>query len=378
MRNGSAASAGEALSLLKRELATGHQFDFALVDLPVTEAVRFSRMIQGLKLATPLRLLWLASTGERPAETVLQAEGWSAALAKPVKPMDLLSALARISGSKTTPFKKSALATVHEAEAPARRQTLRVLLAEDNPVNQKVAMKILERLGYEADVAANGQEVLSALKQIPYDVILMDCQMPEMDGYEATRLIRQMAQDPSARNKTDLKRIYIIALTANAMAGDRDTCLAAGMDDYISKPIRREDLQAALERTPQAPKPAATSVPPVVRLNSAILNELRDLREDGGPDPLAEIIQSFLSHAPQLLAEIQNQTAAGQAEAVRQAAHSLKGSAANLGAEQLARFCGELEKAAKEARLNQFIPLTVQIESELEFVRSRLTLELNT
>ena len=377
MRNGSVSTAEESLALLKREISAGHQFDFALVDLPVAEAVRFSRMVKELKLTTPLRLLWLASTGERPAETVMQAEGWSASLAKPVKPMDLLAALARISGSKISHFKKSALHPVTGTEAPAHRQTLRVLLAEDNPVNQKVAMKILERLGYEADVAANGQEVLSALKQIPYDVILMDCQMPEMDGFEATRLIRQMAQDPSARSKTDLKRIYIIALTANAMAGDRETCLAAGMDDYISKPIRREDLQAALERTPHPTKPASSNAAPVIRLNRTIINELRDLREEGGPDPLAEIIQSFLNHAPKLLAEIQSQCATGQADAVRQTAHSLKGSAANLGAEQLARFCAELEKATKEARLNQFIPLTVQIESELDFVCSRLTQELN-
>jgi len=376
MRNGSATNAEEALNFLKREIAAGHQFDFALVDLPVSEAVRFSRLIQALKLPAPLRLLWLAGTGERPVEAVLQAEGWSAALTKPVKPMDLLAALARLSGSKTSPFKKSSTALALDAETPVLRKTLRVLLAEDNPVNQKVAMKILERLGYEADVAANGQEVLSAIKQIPYDVILMDCQMPEMDGYEATRLIRQMAQDPSAYNKTDLQRIYIIALTANAMAGDRETCLAAGMDDYISKPIRREDLQAALERTPHAPKATTPNLPPVIRLNAAVLNELRDLREADGPDPLAEIIQMFLSNAPQLLAEIQNQTAAGKADAVRMAAHSLKGSSANLGAEQLARFCSELEKAAKEARLNQFIPLTVQIESELEFVSAKLTLEL--
>ncbi|MFI5338155.1 MAG: response regulator, partial [Opitutales bacterium] len=130
---------------------------------------------------------------------------------------------------------------------PSPLPRIRILLAEDNRVNQKVALAQFSRLGYAADVAANGQEVLSALARIPYDVIFMDCQMPEMDGYEATRAIRQAESD--TRRPCPWKApVYIIAMTANAMAGDHEKCLAVGMDDYISKPTQLTKLQTALER----------------------------------------------------------------------------------------------------------------------------------
>ncbi|MGV3755550.1 MAG: ATP-binding protein [Verrucomicrobiota bacterium] len=376
MRNGSATSANEALSLLQREADTGHQFNFVLVDLPVKEAVRFSRQVRVLGLTAPPRLVWMGSTGDRPAEAVLQAEGWSASLVKPVKPLDLLDCLAQLSGAgPVMPSKPAVPPVTPGTEVPVPHKNLRVLLAEDNPVNQKVAMKILARLGYEADVAANGHEVLAAIQMIPYDVILMDCQMPEMDGYEATRRIRQHAAQAEGSNKTDLRKLYIIALTANAMAGDREACLAAGMDDYISKPIRREDLQAALERTPRVVKPVTPSSATAAHLNRSVLEELRSLKDTDGVDPLNEIIQSFRNHSPRMLLEIQTNTAEGEAEQVRQSAHSLKGCAANLGAEKLARLCADLEKAAKEGQRDQFIPLAVQIEAELALVRKDLESE---
>jgi CheY-like chemotaxis protein len=155
-------------------------------------------------------------------------------LAKPAKPAQIFDVLSRLCGHTQAPA-PSALQAVPEA---AFTQPERVLLAEDNSVNQKVALRMLTRLGYRADLAANGLEVLDALRRQPYDIILMDVHMPEMDGLGATRRIR--AEPPPG------PRPWIIALTANAMQGDRDICLAAGMDDYISKPIKLQELAAAL------------------------------------------------------------------------------------------------------------------------------------
>jgi CheY-like chemotaxis protein len=137
-----------------------------------------------------------------------------------------------------------------ETPAPVAVSPVKILIAEDNPVNQKVAYRQLRKLGYAADAVANGQEVLTALKRIPYEIILMDCSMPEMDGYEATRQIRSGRCGPNFA--------HIIAMTANAMQGDRDKCLEAGMDDYISKPVRLEDLRAALQR--YVPEPMSVTM----------------------------------------------------------------------------------------------------------------------
>jgi len=162
---------------------------------------------------------------------------------------------------KDRPLDRPSLTTIDPSNAPPVHPTiqqphrLRVLLAEDNPINQKVAMKMLTKLGYRADVVANGQEVLDALERIPYDVILMDCQMPEMDGYEATRRIRARDADRAGR------RIRISAMTAHAMQGDRELGLAAGMDDYLSKPVRTEDLQQILQRIAPPEVEAKTLVP---------------------------------------------------------------------------------------------------------------------
>jgi CheY-like chemotaxis protein len=234
-----------------RWLEAGERFDVALVDLQMPE-------IDGLELAaraaaggSGVPIIILSSIGARDREGAAVA-AW---LAKPVKPSALHDALAtvlfggqaaeRAETRPTRPARQSAggAAAREEGESLGRRHPLRILLAEDNPVNQKLALRLLRQLGYEADVAADGLQALAMLDDSDHDVVLMDVQMPELDGLEATRRIRRQWPDRTLR---------VVAMTANAMAGDREACLAAGMDDYIAKPIRPAELRSALERTAPA------------------------------------------------------------------------------------------------------------------------------
>jgi CheY-like chemotaxis protein len=220
----------EALGLL----ASDEKFDIAVLDMqmPEMDGVELASKIRALESCRSLPLVMLSSTGRRE----LEAELFAAVLTKPVKQTQLFDALSKLFGAT---LNETAKANVKFDKDIAKRHPLRILLAEDNIVNQKVALKILERLGYRADVAANGKEAVQAVQRQPYDVILMDVQMPEMDGVEATTIIRDRFAD---------RRPWIIALTANALQGDRERYLGVGMDDYISKPIRVEQLANALAR----------------------------------------------------------------------------------------------------------------------------------
>jgi len=260
------------------------------------------------------------------------------------------------------------------------KHKLRILLAEDNPVNQKVALRQLEKMGYTADVAANGLEVLSALRQMPYDVVLMDCQMPEMDGYEATRRIRSgHLGDEVTETRfatADPKHVRIIAMTANAMQGDREKCLAAGMDDYISKPLRREDLQSMLERyTP--PGKMLAEVPPGLILNQEVIEGLRSLRNADGSNPLVEVIDLFFEHTPESIKQLKEAVQSRHVEHFARTAHALKGSCAIIGAERLSAMFESLE-AASSVGLEQVTPeVLAGIDSEYLQAKAALEIERN-
>jgi CheY-like chemotaxis protein len=230
----------------------------------------------------------------------------------------------------------------------AERRPLRILLAEDNAINQKVALRTLERLGYRADLAANGLEAIAALDRQAYDVVLMDMQMPEMDGLEATRHLR--AHLPAARQP------WIIAMTANAMQGDREICLSAGMDDYVSKPVRTEDLVAALERAPrQDSVDHTTGGDTVFDTMLPILDRtvLARLAQDMGDETLVdEIVEMFLVDAPRLPDDWRQAFARGDGDAARIATHTLKSTSASIGAVALARCCADAEALVREGALD--------------------------
>jgi CheY-like chemotaxis protein len=251
MQKGSAASGHEALELLRSAASSGKAYDLALLDMqmPEMDGMTLARAIKAEPAIADTRLIILTSMGHVHTQAELKEAGVDAYLVKPVKQSRLFDCLISVLGRAaaehvfTKPEEESANQGL-EAEL-AKVHGARILLAEDNIVNQKVALAQLRGLGFTADSAVNGNEVLEAIKRVPYDIILMDCQMPEMDGYEASRKIRQAEK---ASQATWPAPVRIIAMTANAMAGDREKCISAGMDDYLSKPVRKSDLQAALLR----------------------------------------------------------------------------------------------------------------------------------
>jgi CheY-like chemotaxis protein len=256
----------------------------------------------------------------------------------------------------------------------------RILLAEDNPVNQEVAVGMLESLGCQADVVATGLQAVEALERGSYDVVLMDCQMPEMGGLEATRVIREREALPSSSHPP--VHTPIIALTAHAMPSDRAQCLAAGMDDYLSKPFTLEALRATLARwlSPQSaaasPSAERSEPPRLDSLDRKALDTLRSLRKGGTPDLLHKVLHMYLNTAPQLLHTIRDAVARSDALALQQAAHSLKSSSANVGALQLAAFSKEMEALGKTQSLIQTGSLLAAMEAEYAVVEEALQREL--
>jgi CheY-like chemotaxis protein len=251
MQKGSAANGFEALDLLRTAVADGKPYDLALLDMqmPEMDGMTLAKAIKSDPAISATRLIILTSMGYMHSQNELKAAGVDAYLVKPVKQSRLFDCLVNVLGRAaaehvfTAPAANDAPAAIQAPEELVGARSTRILLAEDNIVNQKVALAQLKGLGFTADAVANGHEVLSALKQVPYDIIFMDCQMPEMDGYEASRMIRQAEKGASHSWKAP---VHIVAMTANAMTGDREKCLAAGMDDYLSKPVRKTELRSAL------------------------------------------------------------------------------------------------------------------------------------
>jgi CheY-like chemotaxis protein/HPt (histidine-containing phosphotransfer) domain-containing protein len=260
-----------------------------------------------------------------------KAAGIEEYLVKPVKQSRLYDCLADVmsqAGSEAAqPEPSAGVLPATSAAAHAER----ILLAEDNMINQKVALRQLLKLGYTADAVADGQEVLEALKRFPYKIILMDCQMPDLDGYDTTRRIRREQTRP----------VHIIAMTAHAMQGDREKCLAAGMDDYLTKPVRTEELRAALARW-QPPAPVEDS--PVD------LGQLRDAADDDAEE-MRSLAATYLEQADEIMPALADAVAAGTAPKINTLAHKLAGSSASCGMTALVPLLRELEQMGRTGEL---------------------------
>ncbi len=343
---GEAKDGAGALDLLHAAAERGQPYDLVITELRMTgmNGFELARAIKSDPSIAKARIILLSSTGRQGDSELARKAGIDAYITKPVRQTQLLNSLMKImNDGKVAPPDDSALRPAPQQPPPNELQP-RILIAEDNAVNQKVAVGLLRKFGYAADVVSDGREAVAASARESYDIVLMDCQMPEMDGYEATAEIR--------RREGENKHTTIIAMTANALEGDREKCLAAGMDDYVRKPVKAEELKAALERWygKDMQKPdASADAPPCDAVQDAVdLTVLAsfgdELQEEGEEDFVVELIDLFLRDTPLRIEAIKEATINSDTQALRREAHNLKGSCSNLGIRQMASLSSELEE----------------------------------
>jgi PAS domain S-box-containing protein len=372
----------DALAQLRRAAASGRAFDLAVIDMkmPRMDGIELARQVQADPALKHTALVLLTSLHSTDELARARAAGISAYLSKPVRRQELFRAMAQTLGDQET---AAALARPHDHDRVCFRA--RVLLAEDNGVNQVVARNMLKNLGCEFEIVANGQEALAAARRGGFDLVLMDCQMPVMDGYAATRAIRAWED-----RLTSPAHLPIVALTANALVGDAEACLAAGMDDHLAKPYTRKQLAGVLARwlppermlhtgaeAPQAadaPAPQAAAAADSPLLDPAALANIRSIDEDGSV--LAEVVQMYLDEAPGHLSGLRAALAASDGGALGRVAHALKSASFNVGAMALGETCRRVERLGKAGDVGACAEAVAAIERQYAQVEQALRAEL--
>jgi two-component system, sensor histidine kinase and response regulator len=387
MRIRSAESGDKALEMLRQAVEAGDPYDLAVVDLqmPEMDGLNLAQKIKAEALTSSTRLILMTVLGRREDGAARQQAGIEAFINKPIKQSELFACLEAVMGgrqSSTGRLRQEAIKESSTAEnatsAFANRQgqkRARLLVAEDNPVNRQVAMLQLQSLDYTVDTVANGLQALEALSVNDYDAVLMDCQMPEMDGYETTAEVR--------RREGNRRHTPIIALTANALEGDQEKCLTAGMDDYLSKPIKPEALETMLEKwlAKQTVSPNQSAVDTggakslANALDVTLLAKLRKAIGGRSKDFMANLFDLFITDAQPRIEALREAVAGSDATALREVAHALKGSCANLGARRMSGLCEILEAKGLANTLEGAGALVEHLEKEFALVKEALELE---
>ena len=386
--NATTADGGKtAIEELRRAARTGRPYDVVLLDreMPDMDGREVANAIRRDPTTRSTRIILLAALGAAPKGAEESQGDFAAVLSKPVREARLAECLASVVTAAPTPSG----ARTNEA-APLPEFQARVLLVEDSPVNQAVAEGMLALMGCEVETAEDGREALAALEKGGYDLVLMDCMMPVVDGFEATAELRRREREDPSRTRTS-----VVALTASAMSGDRERCLTAGMDDYLSKPFREEALRALLARwlsarasgheeatmpdhveilptakTDTRPDEHGAPSPPAVDVSA--LEALRALQAPGAPDIRERVIGLYLQQTPQQLGELRAALARQDNTAVERAAHTVKSSSANVGAMRLSVLCRELESVAGDKGGLDVGPRVDAVEAEYARVEREL------
>jgi signal transduction histidine kinase/DNA-binding response OmpR family regulator len=371
-----------ALAALYQARDAGDPFLAAIVDMqmPGMDGAALARAIKSDETLKDTRLVLMASLGDQQGDARrMQEIGFAAYLTKPVRQSDLFDSLSAVLAGKVAQSTQPII--IRHTIREMRRGAFRILLAEDNITNQQVALGILKKLGLSANAVANGAEAVSALKDLPYDLVLMDVEMPEMDGYEATRQIRN--PQSAIRNH----RVPIIAMTANAMKGDREKCMEAGMNDYVCKPVSPQALVEALEKwlpketaekTEQAllnPKDAATGPGEKLDLSETPVFDIAGMMVllMGDEDFMRTTARSFLKNLPGEIKALRDYLKAGDASGAARQAHSIKGASANVGGEALREAAFEMEKNAKAGHLEAVMARLPELD--MQFARLKAALK---
>jgi PAS domain S-box-containing protein len=367
--NGIASDGASALDMLNSAQLENRPYNLVLLDMlmPGMDGLQLCSQIKASPQLANTRLIMLTSLGERLDDQVLQRHGLEFCLLKPCKlsrlRASIIEALSRSARAMTNPLVAPAApppqpvpSTITTEPPPVERQKRRLLLAEDNPVNQKVVTRQLDKLGFACDIANNGLEAILKLEQQPYPIIIMDCQMPDMDGYEATRQIRARANHPGPlQGRTP----YIIALTANAMMGDRDKCLNAGMDDYVTKPVRLEILSVAIEKAwgHINAKPAETFERKTLDPALEPLNQPNDYERfwelaGGNREGHQELRELFCEQTTKQLQTLSEALARKDTSLAQRIAHTAAGSSATCGLNSVALPLRQIEMQAMTGTLD--------------------------